>query len=91
VRILGLVSSLHKHLTSSILDSASELGLLDAANRKIEISTTPTKAESKEPAYSQAIILNKIDLAAGQVLRVGQVNQSRHTILVCPLTQRYAI
>jgi len=29
-------------------------------NRKLEISTAPTKAKSREPAYSQALIQNKI-------------------------------
>ena len=30
-------------------------------NRKLNISTAPTKARSREPAYSQALIQNKID------------------------------
>ena len=30
-------------------------------NRKLEISTAPTKAKSWEPAYSQALNQNKID------------------------------
>src|SRR6218665_1175125 len=30
-------------------------------NRKLEISTAPTKANSREPAYSQALVQNKID------------------------------
>ena len=30
-------------------------------NRKFEISTEPTKAKSRETAYSQALIQNKID------------------------------
>src|SRR6218665_652377 len=30
-------------------------------NRKLDISTAPTKARSREPAYSQALIQNKID------------------------------
>jgi len=30
-------------------------------NRKLEISTAPTKAKPREPAYSQALIQNKID------------------------------
>ena len=29
-------------------------------NRKLEISTSPTKAESREPAYLQALVQNKI-------------------------------
>jgi len=29
-------------------------------NRKLKISTAPTKAKSWEPAYSQALIQNKI-------------------------------
>jgi len=31
-------------------------------NRKLEISTAPTKAKSREPAYSQALIQNKIKI-----------------------------
>jgi len=30
-------------------------------NRKLEISAAPTKAKSRGPAYSQALIKNKID------------------------------
>ena len=30
-------------------------------NRKLEISTAPTGAKLREPAYSQALIQNKID------------------------------
>ena len=30
-------------------------------NRNLDISTAPTKARSREPAYSQALIQNKID------------------------------
>ena len=30
-------------------------------NRKLDISTAPTKAKSGEPAYSQALVQNKID------------------------------
>ena len=30
-------------------------------NRKLEISTVPTKAKSRELAYSQALIQNQID------------------------------
>src|SRR6218665_3209756 len=30
-------------------------------NRKLEISTAPTKAKSKEPANSQVLVQNKID------------------------------
>ena len=30
-------------------------------NRKLEISTAPTKAKSREPVYSQALIQNKIN------------------------------
>src|SRR6218665_2287640 len=30
-------------------------------NSKLEISTAPTKAKSREPAYSQALVQNKID------------------------------
>ena len=31
-------------------------------NRNLEISTARTKAKSREPAYSQALIQNKIDM-----------------------------
>ena len=42
-------------------------------NRKIEISTAPTKAKSGKPAYLQALIQNKIDRpAAGQIQIVRQ-------------------
>ena len=30
-------------------------------NRKLEISTAPTKVKSREPAYSQALVQTKID------------------------------
>jgi len=30
-------------------------------NRKLEISTAPTTAKSREPAYSQALVQSKID------------------------------
>jgi len=30
-------------------------------NRKLNISTALTKAKSREPAYSQALVQNKID------------------------------
>ena len=30
-------------------------------NRKLEISTAPTEAKLREPAYSQVLIQNKID------------------------------
>src|SRR6218665_1752824 len=30
-------------------------------NRKFEISTAPTKAKSREPAYSQSLVQNEID------------------------------
>jgi len=42
-------------------------------HRNIEIST---KANSREPAYSQALIQNKINTkAAGQIQRVRQAGQ----------------
>jgi len=31
-------------------------------NRKLDISTAPSKAKSREPAYSQAFVKNKIDM-----------------------------
>ena len=38
-----------------------ETQLIVNRNRKLEISTTPTKARSREPAYSPAFIPNRID------------------------------
>ena len=34
---------------------------MSSSNRKLEISTAPTKAKSWEPAYSQALNQTKID------------------------------
>src|SRR6218665_356640 len=39
-------------------------------NRNLEISTTPTKAKSREPAYSQALFQNKIDKQRVKIRRV---------------------
>ena len=35
-------------------------------NRKLDISRAPTKAKSREPAYSQALYQNRIDRQGGQ-------------------------
>ena len=45
--------SIHEHLKSGVLAKDR--------NRKLGISTGPTKAKSREPACSQAIVQNKID------------------------------
>jgi len=45
-------------------------------NRKLETSTAPTKAESREPAYSQALVQNKINRQ-----RVRSRESSRQTVL----------
>jgi len=42
-------------------------------NRKLVISTAPTKAKSREPAYSHALIQNKIVRQ-----RVGFIESGRH-------------
>src|SRR5688572_6646089 len=39
-------------------------------NRKHETSTAPTKAKSREPAYSQALNQNKIDRHGVKIQRV---------------------
>jgi len=41
--------------------SSSPAIVIVGPNRKLEISTAPTKAKSREPAYSQALVQNKID------------------------------
>jgi len=41
-------------------------------NRKLEVSTTPTKAKSRDQAYSQALIPNKTN---GQRVRVRQAGR----------------
>src|SRR6218665_1766320 len=52
-----MLSSIESELTTLHL---SHLRLLNR-NCKLEISTAPTKAKSREPAYSQALVQNKID------------------------------
>jgi hypothetical protein len=49
-------------------------------NRKLETSTAPTKARSREPAYSQALNQNKIDRHGVKIQRVRQayINILRH-------------
>ena len=39
-------------------------------NRKLETSTAPTKAESRDPTYSQALNQNKIDRQGVKIQRV---------------------
>ena len=49
-------------------------------NRKLEISKVPTKGNSREPAYSQALVQNKIDRQ-----RVGsRVRQAGSRVTSCP-------
>ena len=43
-------------------------------NRKLEISRAPTKAKSREPAYSQALYQNKIDRQRVKIRRVRQAD-----------------
>src|ERR1043165_2011997 len=44
-------------------------------NRKLETSTAPTKARSREPAYSQALNQNKIDRHEVKIQRVRQADR----------------
>jgi len=44
-------------VTCTDIQSSSKVN----CNRKLDISTAPTKAKLREPAYSQALIQNKID------------------------------
>jgi len=37
------------------------VSLINNRNRKLEISTAPTKSKSREPAYSQALFQNHIN------------------------------
>src|SRR6218665_3769052 len=41
-------------------------------NRKLDISTAPRKARSREPAYSQAVIQNKIDRQRVRSIELGR-------------------
>ena len=43
-------------------------------NRKLDISTAPTKAKSREPAYSQALNQNRIDRQGVKIQRVRQAD-----------------
>src|SRR6218665_2524212 len=43
-------------------------------NHKLEISTAPTKAKSREPVYSQELIQNKIDRQRVKIQRVWQAD-----------------
>ena len=51
-------SSLDVKLAAMIADTNSSS---PDHNRKLQISTAPTKAKSREPAYLQALVKNKID------------------------------
>jgi len=52
-------------------------------NCKLQISTAPTKAKSREPAYSQALIQNKI---ARQRARSRESQAHRQTAIVARAT-----
>ena len=43
------------------------------SNRNLKISTAPTNAKSREPAYSQAFIQKQNQYAVGQIQRIRQV------------------
>ena len=45
-------------------------------NRELEISTTPTKAKSREPAYSQAVNQNKIDKQGSKIQLLSFIDLS---------------
>jgi len=45
-------------------------------NRKFDVSTAPTKAKSREPAYSQRFIQNKTDRQWVKIQIVRQSNRS---------------
>src|SRR6218665_1630122 len=51
--------------TTAISDNCTKEGIVckrrPTRNRKLDISTAPTKVKSREPAYSQTLIQNKID------------------------------
>ena len=42
-------------------------------NRKLEISRAPTKAKSREPAYSQALNQNRIDRQGSRIQTVRRL------------------
>src|SRR6218665_3220008 len=51
--------------------------LWSSCNSNLDISTAPTKAKSREPAYSQALIQNKSDRqrVRYRVMQAGRVRQ----------------
>jgi len=51
-------------------------------NRKLKISTAPTKAKSREPAYSQALVRKK------SINRLSMVHQSNLLLIFHRLHQR---
>src|SRR6218665_1621563 len=46
-------------------------------NRKLEISIGPTKAKLREPAYSQALIQNKVDRRQARSRELGRQTERR--------------
>jgi len=65
---------------SASVSSISSLKQVDSntrnriRNRNLQLSTAPTKAKSREPAYSQALNQNKIDRVGVKIQRVGQAD-----------------
>ena len=54
--------------------AARRTSLVIVLYRKLKISTAPTKAKSREPAYSRALIQNKIDRQGVEVQRGRQAD-----------------
>src|SRR6218665_2102505 len=61
---------------SASVSSISSLKQVDSntRNRNLQLSTAPTKAKSRETAYSQALNQNKIDRVGVKIQRVGQAD-----------------
>src|SRR6218665_3065244 len=56
-------------------DNTQPYKMTQYRNRNLDISTTPTKARSREPAYSQALIQNKIDRQIQRVRQAGRQSE----------------
>src|SRR6218665_149171 len=57
-------------------------------NRKLEISTAPTRAKKREPAYSPALIQKIINRQGVQIQRVRQIDSERALVDACYLELR---
>ena len=55
------LSITHRRLRSKLFRKAISNNGSNNRNRKLEISTAPIKAKSREPTYSQALVQDKID------------------------------